>query len=210
MSDQNLIPEINAGGSFEALAPFDTVVDPDKFYTVEAIRTIGEMEGLKLNLYELIFEPIGVLEEDFSTVLERARAAGSVVITLLDKTGKPVNLLTTYLKSFPLTDGYVYERMCLVVDLGPCPPEMKNTIAQAQQHIKEYITSTIGITKDVKIGTVPTRGYTSAAQHDAYEAARALLITDSDNDVSRIKALENELVRKDNYIAMLEAQLTIP
>lgn len=210
MSDHNLIPSIRAAGSFEAIAPFDQVVDKDKYYTVEAIRTINEMEGLKLNLYDLLFEPVGVREEDFSIVLERARSAGSVVVSLLDKTGVPVYVLTTFLKSFPLTDGYIYERMCLVVDLGPCPPGMKQVVSEAQQHIRDYIKTTVGIDNPVKLGTVPTRGYVSKQQHDAYEAARAALMLEVNNDVANIRRLEEQLVKRDNYIAKLEAQLVGP
>lgn len=207
MADKNLIPSINTGGSFEAIAPFNSVVIPSKFYTVEAIRTIQEMEALKLDLYALVFAPVGVSPEDFQTVLSRARSEQSVIVSLVDRDGIPVCVPTTYLKSFPLTDGHVYERMCLVVDLGSCSSAVKDEIAQAQQHIKEYIASTIGITKEVKLGTIPGRSYTSAQQHASFEATRKLAKEDLINDVTKNKDLQTQLIKRDAYIQKLEAEL---
>lgn len=207
MAEQNLIPSIKAAGRFEALAPFDTVVDVNKFYSVEAVRTIAEMEGLKIDIYTRVFKPIGVAETDFQTVLTRARNLGAVVVTLLDRGGIPTYVLSTYFKSFPLVDGVSYERMCLIVDLGPCPPKMREVISQATEHIKSYILDNTGVNSTVQLGTIPTMGYVSGQQADAYEATRKSKITNSNNDISRIRELEALLIKKDDYIARLEARL---
>lgn len=207
MAEQNLIPSLNASGRFEASAPFDVVVDPTKYYTVEALRTIREMEGLKLNLYELIFKPIGVQEADFKTVLDRARGAGAIVVCLLDRAGVETYVLSTYLTSFPLTNGVSYERMCLIADLGACPPSMKDTIAQVQTHMQQYIMDTIGINSKVDLGTIPTIGYVSADQAAAYETTRKNNITNSTNDVAKIRDLTQQLADRDTYIASLEAKV---
>lgn len=206
-TENNVIPSINAAGRFEALAPFDTVVIPSTYYTVEALRTIHEMQALKLNLYELVFKPIGVLEADYNTVLERARSYGAIIVTLTSRFGPPVYVLSNYFKSFPLIDGVSYERMCLIVDFGPCPPSMKDTFAQAQAHIQQYCKATIGMDSQVKLGTVPTIGYVSQAQAEFFETTRKNLITDGDNDVAKINNLQTKLVQKDAYIAQLEAKL---
>lgn len=207
MADQNLIPSINASGRFEAAAPFDVVVDTSKYYTVEALRTIHEMESLKLDLYTLLFKPVGVAEADFQTILARAKSAGSIVVSLLDRSGVATYVLSTYLVSFPLTDGVSYERMCLVADLGPCPPTMKDTVAQVQTHMQQYILDTIGIDAQVQLGTVPTVGYVSADQAAAYENTRKNNITNSTNDVAKIKDLTQQLADRDTYIASLEAKI---
>lgn len=207
MAEQNLIPSIKAAGRFEALAPFDKVVDPDKYYSVEAVRTIAEMEGLKIDVFTRVFKPVGVTEADFQTVLTRARNQGAVVVTLLDRGGVPSYVVSTFFKSFPLVDGVSYERMCLIVDLGPCPPKMREVISQATDHIKSYILDTVGVDTNVQLGTIPTLGYTSAQQAEAYEATRKSKITNSNNDISRIRELEALLIKRDDYIARLEAQL---
>ena len=107
-TESNLIPSINAAGRFEALAPFDQVVLPTTYYVVEALRTISEMQALKLNLFTLVFQPIGVSEADYPTVLERARSNGAIIVTLTSRSSAPVYVLSTYFKSFPLIDGVSY------------------------------------------------------------------------------------------------------
>lgn len=209
MADQNLIPSINASGRFEALAPFDGVVDTTKYYTVEALHTIHEMESKKLDLYTLVFAPVGVQSADYQTVLSRAKADGAIIVGLLDRTGAEIYVPTTYLKAFPLTDGVAYERMCLVADLGPCPPSMKDTVAQVQSHMRSYILDAIGVNATVRLGTIPTIGYVSAQQATAYETTRKNAITDSNNDVAKIKNLTALLADRDAYIAELEARITV-
>lgn len=206
-NESNMIPSINAAGRFEALAPFDKVVVPSTYYTVEALRTISEMQALKLNLYTLVFAPVGVAEADYNVVLERARAAGSIIVTLTNRQGPPVYVLSTYFKSFPMVDGVAYERMCLIVDCGPLPPGMKDVLSQSQAHIRQYIKSTVGIDSAVRLGSVPTIGYVSAQDAQIFENTRKNLIEDGDNDVAKIKTLEEKIVKRDAYIAQLEAQL---
>lgn len=206
-TESNLIPSINAAGRFEAIAPFDKVVLPSTYYVVEALRTISEMQALKLNLFTLVFQPIGVTETDYPTVLDRARAAGAIIVTLTSRSGAPVYVLSTYFKSFPLIDGVSYERMCLVVDLGPCPPSLKDAMAQVQTHTQEYVKATLGLDSTVKLGTVPTIGYVSAQDALIFETTRKNLITAGDNDVSKINDLQAKMVQKDAYIAQLESQL---
>lgn len=210
MTDKNLIPEINAKGRFEAIEPFSKVVDTNVYYTVEAIRTIQEMEGLKLDLYEILFKPIGVKPEDFQTVLERSRKLGHVVVTLLDRHGKRSNVLSGYFKSFPLKDGKSYERMCLIVDLGPVPDNTSALVEELKTNMGDLVESKLGIKATVQLGTVPTPSYVSREQHEAFERTRKAKITDSTNLVSKVKQLEDALVRKDTYIARLEGMIKKP
>jgi len=208
MPSNNIIPSIDARGRFEAEAPFDTVVKEDVYYTVEAIRNIHEMEALKLDLYTLVFKPVGVAAEDFSRVLETARKSGAKVLSLLDRSDVATYVLTTYLKSWPLIDGVSYERMCAIVDFGPCPPGMKDVLAKEIEHIKSHVEATIGITTTVTLGTIPTLGYVSADQAAAYENNRKGKITSNTNDVARARELEALIVKKDAYILELETALS--
>lgn len=207
MADQNMIPAINAAGRFEAAAPFDQIVNQSTYYTVEATRTIHEMEGAKLDVYSLVFQPVGVSPEEFPIVLKRAKDAGAIICALLDRNGAPVYVPTTYLTSFPLVDGVSYERMCMIADLGPVPPSMALAMQQVLDHTKQYIAATMGITSIVRLGTVPTVGYVSQQQADAYENARKGEITDTSNDVAKVRALTQQVANKDTYIAKLESDL---
>lgn len=204
---QNLIPSLRAAGRFEASAPFDTLVKISTYYSVEALRTIEEMEAMKLNLYALVFEPVGVKEEDYSQVLERARAAGSVVVVLTSRSSAPVYVLSGYFKSFPQVDGVAYERMVLVADLGACPPALKPALEQCRSHMSAYIADTVGIEASVQLGTVPTIGYVTAEESRVFETTRLNKIKAGENDVARLRTLEAEAVTKDAYIVQLETRL---
>jgi hypothetical protein len=207
MADKNIIPAIHAAGRFEASAPFNTIVDQSKYYTVEATRTIFEMEQAKLDLYTLVFAPVGVVAEDYPTVLARAKAADAIIVSLMDRNGIPVYVPTTYLTSFPLVDGVSYERMCIVADVGAVPPSMQQTLQQAMDHMANYLLTTVGITARVTLGTIPTVGYTSQAQADAYENTRKGKITDASNDVAKVNALTAQLAAAQAYNLELEAAL---
>lgn len=204
----NLIPSIRAAGSFEAKNPFNTVVDPSVYYTVEAIRTIPEMQALKLDIYKLVFKPVGVAEADYTTVVNNAINANAVVISLTSRNNDPVYVISTYLESFPLVDGVTYERMCIVADLGACPPALSEKINSALDHIKEYIKSSIGISSPtVTLGTIPTKGYVSKEQSEAWELARENQITSDPSDVVKLELANSEITKLQAYITQLETAL---
>lgn len=189
----NIVPSMEAAGSFEAAAPFDRVVNPDTYYSVEAIRSITEMQGLNINIFARVFQPVGVTEEMYGDMVTKAVGDRAFVISLIPRKGPAIYVLSTYLKSFPLIDGFSYERMVLVADLGPLPIDMKDSLALAQDHMKEYIMAQYGIVSDVKLGTIPTIGYVSQFEHDTMEATRKNRITDSVSDVAKIKRLEDQI-----------------
>jgi len=210
MATGNMVPSMQAAGRFEAVFPFDQIVNPEIYYSVEALETITKMEVEKENLYELMFKPIGVSETDYPTILERARSVNAYVITLLDRQNKAVYVFTNYLKSFPEVDGISYEIMCLVANLGAQNPNNATLLEQCREHMRQYIFDTLGINAEVSLGTIPTIGYVSQAQSDAYEAARKELITNTSNDISRIRELEELTEKQQIYIAKLEAAVPVP
>jgi len=210
MADQQNLPTYKAEGRFEALFPFDQVVKPEIYYTVHAIESITKMEVEKENLYELMFAPIGVTQEDYPTIMERAKSNDAAVVTLLDRNNSPVYVFSTYFKSFPQVDGVTYEIMCLVANLGPQMPNNADLIEQTRQHMTQYILDTLGIAATVTLGTVPTIGYVSAEQAEAFENSRKELITNTTNDISRIRELEAQVLRLQNYVLKLEAAVPTP
>lgn len=209
MSDvNNAIPAIWAAGSFEADAPFNSIVKKDVFYTVEAVRTIPEMQALNLDIYKLVFQPVGVSTDDYQTVLERAIAQEAVVVALTSRGNPVVYVISTYFKSFPLVDGVVYEHLCLIVDLGACPPSTKDRINSGIDHINSYVKGALGI-KDPKtsVGIVPTRSWVSKEQADIWENSRKLQITEEPSDTLLNEQLKLQVQQQQAYILELEAAL---
>lgn len=207
MVDNTIIPALRVTGRFEAAAPFDRVINPMASYTVEAIRTVGEMQGLNINIYQRVFAPLNVDQPTYLTMLEQIVAAGGVIITLIPRKGAPVYVVSTYLKSFPLVDGFLYERMVLVSDLGALSTDMKPALEEAMLHFQSWILQHYGITNTVKLGTVPVIGYVSQFEHETMETARKNRITDNQSDLAKNLALEQQVASQQAYIKELETRL---
>ena len=207
MADNQIIPSLKVVGRFEAAAPFDRVINPMASYTVEAIRTVGEMQGLNINIYQRVFAPLGVDQPTYLTMLEQIVAAGGVVITLVPRKGAPVYVVSTYLKSFPLADGFLYERMVMVVDVGALSTDMKPALEEAVAHFSDWVLQHYGIQSTVKIGTVPVIGYVSQFEHETMETARKNRITDNQSDLAKNLALEQQVASQQAYIKELETRL---
>lgn len=202
----NMIPNLRASGKFVATSPFDTVVNPNTFYTVEAIRTVSEMQALKLDLYTTVWKPAGYPETDYQNLLQQAIQDNAAIISLTSRGQGPVYVPSTSLKSFPMVDGVVYEHLALITDLGSVPPGLKDRVNNAIDHINNYIKGAFGIPNpNTTIGVVPTPGYVSKETADAWEESRQLQITQEPSDAVRLNMMENEILQLKAYIQQLEA-----
>lgn len=206
---ESIIPAVYAQGSFTAKPPFDTVVKQEIFFTVEAVRTIAEMQALKLDLFKMVFEPVGVDANDYQQKLAEAIQQEAVIITLTARNRPPVYVPSNYLTSFPLVDGVTYERFCIISDLGAVPPALKDRVNAAIDHFNNYIKNSIGIQNPITvIGTIPTRGFVSLEQSEAWEKSRQLAITEEPSDLLRLEKTLAENAELKAYIAELEATIT--
>lgn len=203
----NIIPSYYAAGSYTANNPFDAVVKAGTYYTVNAIRSVAEMQGMNLNLYTLLFEPAGVSEDDYQSILDDVTTKGGAIITLIALDGSRVYVPTTYLATFPLVDGVSYERLCLIADCGAVPPTLKDNVEDIKAHIEQYIAAHMGVTATVQIGTMPTIGYVSKEQADVFETTRQNTIADQKSDVVLVAEYEDTIAKQAAYIATLEAAL---
>lgn len=203
-----ILPAVHAQGSFTAKPPFDTNVKQTTFFTVEAIRTIPEMQALKLDLFKMVFEPVGVDANDYQAKLAEAIQLGACIITLTSRNASPVYVPSNYLTSFPLVDGVTYERFCIISDLGSVPPSLKDRLNSAVDHFNGYIKKSLGIQNAVTvIGTIPTRGYVSLEQSLAWEKTRQAAITEDPSDLMRLEAVLAENAELKVYITSLENQI---
>ena len=205
MNDTNIIPGIRSAGQFEAVAPFDKIVDPTIYYTTEAIRTIPEMQGLNLDLYTMVLQPAGIPKDDTTKYIEEMLSSDAVIVTLTSNGRPPVYVPSSYLSSFPAVDGVVYEHMCIVVDLGAVPPGLSSKITNQLTEIQQYVANNIGVDNKVQVGVIPTRGYVSKEQADLFENARMLKVNAANNLVFENEASKKRIVELEAYIATLEA-----
>lgn len=205
----NNIPSIRSAGKFVANAPYDKVVSPDVFYTVEAIRTIPEMQALKIDLFTTVFQPVEYTAEQAQQEIQAGIDAKAVVVSLTSRGRAPVYVLSTFLKSIPLLDGVIYENIALIVSLGPCPPSLKDKLNNAIEHMNNYVKDSIGI-KDpnTTIGTIPTRGYVSKETAEAWEKSRLLQITEEPSDAVKLAEANRIINEQSAYIKQLEDTIT--
>lgn len=203
----NMIPGMYAEGSFTAKPPFDKVVNPNTYFTVEALRTVDELRAADVNLYTTVFSPVGILEEDGEDILNALDNNAGVVIVLTAAGIPPVYLPSSYLLSFPAVDGVKYERMALIVDLGAVPPKLKEVLAETQKEIQDLVLNRVGVDNTVNIGVVPTTSYVKAGQANIFETTRLNRIKDSKTNVLIIKELETKNAKQEEYIKVLEAKI---
>lgn len=201
---------MRAAGKYVVSGPYDKVVDPDIFYTAEAIRTLPEMQAIRpqINLFELVFKPVGYDEATADTEITKAIADNAVVVTLTSRGRPPVYVLSTYIISFPVANGVIYERMGVTVDLGPCPPSMKDKINNLIVHMNEYVKGAFGIENpNASMGTIPLRGYVAKDTAEAWEASRQLRITQEPSDTVQLEIYKKENAELKIYITSLEEAL---
>ncbi|QDJ96717.1 hypothetical protein PS2_0208 [Aeromonas phage PS2] len=205
----NNIPSIRSAGKFVADVPYDKVVNPEVFYTVEAIRTLPEMQALKIDLFTTVFQPVGYTTEQAQQEIQTAIDNKAVVVSLTSRGRGPVYVLSTFLKSIPLLDGVIYENLALIVSLGACPPSMKDRINVAIEHINNYIKECVGINDpNTTLGTIPTRGYVSKETADSWERSRQLQITEEPSDTVKLAEANKTISELQTYIEELEATIT--
>lgn len=209
----NNIPSLRAAGKFVVDAPFTKVVSDTGFYTVEAVRTIPEMQAIRpaINLFALIYAPLGYDKDkpedvaEVNALLETGISQNAAVVTLTSRGRGPVNVLSTYIKSFPLADGVIYERLGIVLDLGPCPPAMKEQVNNALVHFESYIKGAFGIEQpNATLGTVPIRGYVSKETATAWEKSRQNRIIDEPSDTIIIEKQRQQIAELQTYVKKLE------
>lgn len=205
---QNVIPALWAAGSFEAIAPFDQIVDPKVFYTVEAVRTVGEMQADKEDLFKLVYQPAGILEANYQTLVDSLIQDKGVIVSLTSKNKPVIHIPSTSIKSFPLVDGVIYERLCAIIDYGAVPPTFKDVINSATDHFANYVKDKLGIQNvRINLGTVQTRGYVPKEVAAAWEQTRQSVIKGNPSDLINLETANKKVLAQAAYIAELEAAL---
>lgn len=209
MSDSlNVIPGMYVSGQFTAKSPFNVIVDPDTYFTVEAVRTVSEMLGAKLDLYKTVFKPVGVSQDKTTEYLDELLDAKACIITLTQTGGSPVYVPSTYLTTSPLVDGVVFEHLCIIVDCGSCSPDTKTKVDSTVQSIELAVQKNLGIKNPtVQVATIPQRGYVSKTQAEAWETSRQLQIDELYNPIIENEILTKQIEEYEAYITQLETTI---
>lgn len=204
----NITPAVWASGQFKARSPFNVIVDPDTQFTIEAVRTVSEMQQEKIDIYDKLLKPVGISKDETTTWLEELLKAKACIIALTQRSGVNVYVPSTYLETYPMIDGVVFERLCIVVDCGSCSPGTKDRLDSTLEAITYIVQKNLGIENPViQYGTVPQKSYVTKTQAEAWEESRLLRI-----DAMANPTIENESLKKQNaelleYVTYLETQV---
>ena len=161
-----ILPQINASGSFTLNDPLSSYVSPDIFYTVIAIRKIEEIEMLGIDVFDTYYKPINLSDTDFN----RDHNGNISIITLKSSSGELKHIPSYYLKSFPSGNGVVYSVVALAVELGALPVDFD--LSHLENKVKELTISEIGVTPRIRTLTLSNQEVITQTTHDRIEAAR--------------------------------------
>lgn len=204
----NITPAIWASGQFTARSPFNVIVDPNTTFTVEAARTVSEMQQEKIDIYTKLLKPVAISKDDTTKWIEELIKDKAAIIALTQRSGVNVYVPSTYIETYPKVDGVVFERLCIVTDCGSCSPGTKDRLDSTLEGIKYLVQKNLGIENPIiQYATVPQRTYVSKTQAEAWEESRLLRIDSFANPTIENVGLKTENAELREYITYLEAQI---
>ena len=135
-------------GLFEFKPPYDKLINNKLEYTIDAIRSIGDLERSGEHPYLTIYKPFGLTEEDFQKDLDNNVSIATLITTGTTSFSLPINRIVTQ----PKNDGRKYQEATLIVKLGNLPTDENFSVVVSSVH--DIIYDTLGVdTTPYIIGT---------------------------------------------------------
>lgn len=204
----NIVVAPGTQGMFEAEAPFDKVIDPTVYYTVQSVRSPAEMLANKLDLFKLIWSPAGATELDYQQQLAALTSVNGMFMVLSAKNKPLVYLPSNAVRSYPLVDGVLYEHLCIILDCGAVPGTFKDVMNSGLDHCVNYLKDHYGMENPkATIGTIQTRAYVPKEQAEAWENSRQQRIKANPSDLVRANKAEALVLSQQAYIEELQEAL---
>ena len=117
MSNSFVIPPIGAKGRFNFLEPFNNEQYKKEELKVSAVRAFKELKDSGIDIYELIYRPVGLSENDLLEDMDN----NVPIIILESQAGKYLNIPANRIQSLPDISGVKYQQRMLVANLGLLP-----------------------------------------------------------------------------------------
>lgn len=190
-------PLMFARGPWVVKEPFAVVAD--QIYTCIADRSFREMEGEGIGVFEQVYQPAGLSQEQCES--DRLNA---VTIVTLESDGR-VNLLipTSYITSAPTTVSEGFSRVVLALDIGIVSDKvslehLKESMQQAAQDITGQENA------KVELFLAPYSGYISPDKAELMERNRLALLKNGTNQYAENKRLTDLLAIEQEKVRRLE------
>lgn len=204
-----MTPPLNAQGRYVTKSPWElpnTII-----YECIAIRSFEDIYKLGIDVYEMYYVPMGLVNSPTFAFSEE-KSANANIITLRGSDGSIVYIPDTYILSFPNAGTVKYQHVVLSASLGALPEYVDLT--PVHREIENLISSKVGALVSVKEIIAPTNDQPSQANHEILEAARIGSIKSYENDYTRLRKEEakNALLQEKvkTLMAILKANGLLP
>ena len=117
MANNFIVPPLGAKGRFKFVEPFNKEQYQNEELRVSAIRTFKELKDSSIDVYELIYQPVGLTENDVLKDIEN----NIPIVVLESQAGKYLNIPANKIQSLPDISGIKYQQRMLVANLGLLP-----------------------------------------------------------------------------------------
>ena len=144
MSNSFVIPPIGAKGRFNFLEPFNNEQYKKEELKVSAVRAFKELKDSGIDIYELIYRPVGLSENDLLEDMDN----NVPIIILESQAGKYLNIPANRIQSLPDISGVKYQQRMLVANLGLLPLDFN--LDTLYKIIKDDVYDSTGIQTEVQ------------------------------------------------------------
>lgn len=144
MNNNFVIPPIGAKGRFNFLEPFDNEQYKKEELKVSAVRAFKELKDSGIDIYELIYRPVGLSENDLLEDMDN----NVPIIILESQAGKYLNIPANRIQSLPDISGVKYQQRMLVANLGLLPLDFN--LDTLYKIIKDDVYDSTGIQTEVQ------------------------------------------------------------
>lgn len=201
MSQNPILPYINAAGTWVLKAPYDTLLSKQERYTCISVTKLEKLVSMGDEPYDDYYEPKAIPQDTYQNDL----ISQVCIITVRDEAGQLYRFPSSYLVSFPSGNGVEYGVLGLAVTIGALP--IDTNLTELKQRVKDLVKDTVGVEGDVVSLLLSNPEIVSFASHESMKASRKLNIRESNTTPAQVKVLESELRAARNKIQTLEAAL---
>ena len=175
-----------ARGAWKVKNPF--VVAATTVYTCIANRSFREIEAEGMGVYELVYQPAGLTQEQCET----DRVAAVSIITLESDGNPNIMIPTSYILDYPNAVAEGFSRVVLAVEIGVLSDKVP--LEFLKENLKQAVQDVVGVEDaEVKLFVAPYQGVITPDQAELMESNRLQLIKTGVNQYSENKRLQEEL-----------------
>lgn len=198
MADTLIIPPINSKGMFTFKAPYNTLLNSNKEYTVKAVRSLKEMADSGERPYENIYKETGLTETDYYNALN----SDIPIIVMIDSANNYAYVPADKITSLPLTSGVKYQQTTLAVNLGLLP--LSYVLDNIQKLLVDTIKANTGITTTVVPFVTSAVHLVTKEKDEEFKKQLEASRTNKDNYATKYISLEKEYKKTKTRLKLLE------